>query len=321
MPDAPSSSTDAVVICTRNRPEELEKTLQSVAVQSGARSRLVLVVDGSNPQEAEATAHVVESWTDDRPFRYHRYQGPPAGTRQRNAGVDLLPASVSIVHFIDDDVILKPEYFCSLSEALSKFPSLLGVGGIICLSHDGGRPSHPTVLWPHRFFLLRTNQPSRVLPSGQTTPAWPVSEKAVQPAEWLSTCASSYQREVLARHRFDPDAEGPSPRLEDLDFSHRVAQDGPLAIIPTAQCVHRRSPRTRRGVRDASRERVVRRYWFVEKNLGTPTHHAAFWWSMLGKLLILLLSTSPKRNEALRGFGEGIRAIWHRDHALLRPDK
>lgn len=316
MPDAPTSPTDAVVICTRNRPAELKQTLRSVAEQSGADNRLALVVDGSDPDDADDTARVVDAWSEGRPFRYHRYQGPPAQTRQRNAAIGLLPSSVEVVHFIDDDVTLRDEYFDVLTGTLQHHPSLLGVGGLI---REPGRSS-PPLTWVHRLFLLNSPVPNRVLPSGHTTSPEGRIDQDLVPATWLSTCSSSYRRSVFDRHQFPPNVEGPSPTLHDLDFSYRVAQDGPLAIVPGAECVHRRSPRTRRGVRDASRERVVRRYWFVEKNLGTPVHYTAFWWSMLGKFFILLVSTNSDRDEALRGFLRGVRAVWRRDHALLRSE-
>ncbi|PSQ72022.1 MAG: hypothetical protein BRD31_01985, partial [Bacteroidetes bacterium QH_2_64_26] len=91
---------------------ELARTLESVAKQSGAAHRLVIVVDGSDHDDAERTAEVVQNWCDEGlPFRHHCYSGSPAGTRQRNAGVDLLPESVDVVHFIDDDVTLQAGYF------------------------------------------------------------------------------------------------------------------------------------------------------------------------------------------------------------------
>jgi len=319
MPDRSLSPSEAVVICTRNRPGELRQTLESVAEQSGAEERLVLVVDGSDADEADAVARVVSAWTDDLPFHYVRFSGAPAGTRQRNAGVDHLSRSVAIVHFIDDDVTLRPDYFRVLSTALSQRPHLLGVGGVI-LDPSASSPTPPEITALHQLFLLRTDAPSRVLPSGQTTPAWPAHGRALQPAEWLSTCASSYRRDVFERHRFDPAVEGPSPRLEDLDFSYRVAREGPLSVVPKARCVHRFSSANRRELRDSSLERVVRRYWFVEKNLGSASHRLAFWWSMLGKLLILLVSSHPDRDEALRGFLRGVRTVWRRDHPLLRSE-
>ncbi|MFB6247605.1 MAG: glycosyltransferase family 2 protein [Salinibacter sp.] len=311
-----SSPSEAVVICTRNRPGELRQTLRSVAAQSGAEDRWVLVVDGSAPDEADETAGAVSFWADRRPFRYHRYQGIPAQTRQRNAAIDLLPSSVEIVHFIDDDVTLKPKYFDTLRETLCENPVLLGAGGLIIESGRHG-PS-PLPSWPHRLFLLDAGTPGQVLPSGHTTPPRPLPNQEWRCAEWLSTCSSSYRRGVLRRHQFDPQVEGPSPTLHDLDFSFRVSREGPLALVPGAECVHRRSPKTRRRTREASTERVARRYWFVEKNLGSGPHRLAFWWSMLGTLLILLVSSRRDRDEALCGFLRGLRTVWHRDHDLLR---
>lgn len=310
------SPPEAVVICTRNRPKELGETLESVGRQSGAENRLVLVVDGSDSEEAETTSQAVRRSTNSVPARYYRYPNKPAGTRQRNKGIDLLPASVEIVHFIDDDVTLKEGYFSALTSGLRNVPSLHGIGGII-ESDDGDHQSTGSLI--HRLFLLRASKPSRVLPSGHTTPAWPTSNQALQPAEWLSTCASSYRRHVFTKHRFDPAAEGPSPRLEDLDFSYRVAQDGPLAVATAARCVHHVSPKNRRSTLATSREYVIRRYWFVDKNLPSFSYHIAFWWSMLGKFFILIASSHPDSRKALRGFLRGVTIVWNRNHSLLRP--
>jgi len=308
--------SEAVVICTRNRPADLARTLESVAGQRGAQDRPVVVVDGSDPSAAERTARVVQNGSDDGwPFHYHRFSGRPAATRQRNAGVDLLPDSVEVVHFIDDDVTLRPGYFAALRRALHRHPPLLGVGGVVAREGDSPRPP---VHWSHRLFLLRTAQPSRVLPSGQKMPAWPTGDGELQPAEWLSTCASSYRAEVFTEHRFDPAVEGPSPRLEDLDFSVRVAQDGPLAVVPDARCVHRVAAENRRDTAAATRERLVRRYWFVEKNMDRLGNRLAFWWSVVGQLVALVASAKPDSGAALRGHLEGIRQVWMRAHPLLR---
>ena len=316
---SPTAPEEAVVICTRNRPTELARTLESVAEQSGAAHRLVIVVDGSDCDDAERTTEVVQKCRGkELPFRYHRYSRPPAGTRQRNAGVDLLPESVDVVHFIDDDVTLQAGYFDALHEALNRHPHLLGVGGIITES-EGSSP-RPPVHWGHRLFFLRTDRPSCLLPSGQTTPAWPIGEGDLQPAQWLSTCASSYRRRVFRTHRFDPEATGPSPRLEDLDFSFRVAQDGGLAVIPEAECVHHVSPRNRRSSAATTREQIARRYWFIEKNLDHPSNRLAFWWSVVGQFVALVLSSDTDSGAALRGLLRGIRQVWTRDHPLLHPE-
>lgn len=308
------SPRQAVVICTRNRPKELAETLESVGRQSGAENRLVLVVDGSDRKEASQNARAVENGSSELPFRYHHYQGSPAQTRQRNAGVDLLPDTVNLIHFIDDDVTLKNGYFEALETTMNHHPSLLGAGGLI---HEPDKlPSK--ALWPHRLFFLDASKPGRVLPSGQTSFPWSKPGGTPQSTEWLSTCSCCYRRTVFGIHRFDAEVEGPSPTLHDLDFSYRIAQNGPLVIVPSAQCIHRRSSNSRLDVQAASRERVVRRYWFVEKNLSSLPYYLAFWWSMFGKFLILLVSTHPDSSASFRGFLRGIQIVWNRNHGLLR---
>ncbi|WP_423818444.1 glycosyltransferase family A protein [Salinibacter ruber] len=122
-----TGASEAVVICTRNRPVDLARTLKSVAEQCRAHDRPVVVVDGSDRDDAERTAGVVQSWGDEElPFSYHRHSGRPAGTRQRNVGVDLLPETVRIVHFIDDDVTVHPGYFEALSAVLRTEPNVGG---------------------------------------------------------------------------------------------------------------------------------------------------------------------------------------------------
>jgi GT2 family glycosyltransferase len=317
MSDLLPTHHEAIVICTRNRSSELARTLNSVAAQTGSAKRLVVVVDGSDPSEADRTTKVVEDKNEQLPVSYYRYSGPPAGTRQRNAGVEQLPSSVRLVHFLDDDITLKPGYFNVITEAFSQHSVVLGVGGII---EEPSTPPRPPMSTAHRLFLLSATRPSRVLPSGQTTPAWALNDETLQPAEWLSTCASSYRRRVFNTHRFAPKVEGPSPRLEDLDFSYRVAQDGPLAVAPMARCVHHVSPTNRRRTADAARERVARRYWFIEKNMDRPVHRLAFWWSVVGRMLICVFSSHPDSPPALRGLLQGIRAIWTRSHPLLQSD-
>jgi GT2 family glycosyltransferase len=123
---------------------------------------------------------------------------------------------------------------------------------------------------------------------------------------------------VFDTHRFDPEVEGRSPRLEDLDFSYRVGRIWKLLAEPRAQLIHRTSRANRRNVADFAAEAVPRRYWFVEKNIRHPLRKPAFWWAMLGRMLALLASPNPEKEEVLRGHLRGLRDVWRRHHPLSR---
>jgi len=97
--DAPTIS---VCICTRNRPEELARALASVG-RSGRRADQVVVADDSTGDETRA---LVER--DHPGVRYVR--GPRAGLGQ-NRNRALAEVTGTLVCFIDDDVLLGPDYF------------------------------------------------------------------------------------------------------------------------------------------------------------------------------------------------------------------
>jgi len=295
MADRPPAASEAVVICTRNRPDELARTLRSVTEQDGAAHRRVLVVDGSDPDEKSRSAQAVEAVRASCPVRHHPYSGTPSLARQRNTGIERLPDGVDLVHFIDDDVTLRPGYFSALSTALRTRPELGGVGGLV---REPDRPTdHPATRFLKRAFFLDHPRDGRVLPSGWTTSAQLTgaapSDSSLRPTEWLSGCSSSYRRSLLERHRFDDALEGYS-MLEDLDLSYRVGR------YHRALTVHQR--------------------WFVEKHLGHATSRMAYWWSTLGRALALLTSPAPEGRAALRGLLRGVHTVGTRAHPLLRRD-
>jgi GT2 family glycosyltransferase len=306
--------TAAVLICTRNRVEDLARTLRSITAVERPSGMMIVIVDASDEAAATANQRTVQQLTA-LDVAYHRFRGVPAGTRQRNYGVDCLPRSIEMVHLIDDDVIVLPGYFYRLSQTLSQHPDAGGVGGLI-IEKERPRPARPHGL--QRLFLLSSRRPGRVLPSGHASGVAPNS--GLHRVEWLSSCASSYRRDVFDTYRFDPSVEGRSPRLEDLDFSYRVGQSRPLLAEPRAQLVHCPSASHRRDAIGTAAESVPRRYWFMEKNIRHPLRKPAFWWATFGQLLAAATSSASEKSEVLRGLWHGIRSVWTRDHPLLaRP--
>ncbi|MCS3861697.1 GT2 family glycosyltransferase [Salinibacter ruber] len=312
-----TGASEAVVICTRNRPVDLARTLKSVAEQCRAHDRPVVVVDGSDRDDAERTAGVVQSWGDEElPFSYHRHSGRPAGTRQRNVGVDLLPETVRIVHFIDDDVTVHPGYFEALSAVLRTEPNVGGVGGIVLEPSEGTPSTRRKRL--QSLFLLRSAEDGRVLPSGCTTSAQqPIQNdtSGLRDTEWLNGC-SSYRRSVLEQHRFDEVLTGYS-MLEDLDLSYRIHHQMRLVVQPEARLTHRRSSCCRLDPERYNRALTVHRRWFIEKHFDSVSSRLAYWWGLAGRFLAITASSDPRRIAACRGFLQGLRVVLARDHPLL----
>lgn len=304
---------EAVVICTRNRADDLHLILRSLSSQSGMERRLVLIVDASD----EATAVRNEKSASNAKglrVQYLRFRGKPSLARQRNFAVDRLSEEIGIVHFLDDDVELEPGCLDRLAAAFVE-PAIGGVGAKIEVP---GKSARKPSIW-RRLFLLDSVKPGSVLLSGASTAAQ--RRAAVRPfeTEWLGGCAS-YRRRVLVQERFDDSLEGYSLD-EDVDFSYRVASRHKLMVLPEAVIHHHESGAERPNQRDYARDFLIHRYWFLEKNIRHPLRKAAFWWSALGRLLATRFSSEPGRQEHLAGLAAGARTVWRREHPLLRGSR
>jgi GT2 family glycosyltransferase len=308
MASEPPPSAEAVIICTRNRPDDLSRTLQSVVTQAGAADRSVLVVDASDPPVHQTNEATVENLGTSR-WTHLSYDAAPSLTRQRNSGIAHLPTDVEVVHFLDDDVDLHPNYFRVLARALHTHEEVGGVGG---LTFEDALPQSSPSLF-HRRFLLE-GPPGNVLPSGHVTSPQRLPRSADPPdapitTSFLSGCSSSYSREVLRHAQFDPSLKRHS-FLEDLDFSYRVSQLYTLQVIPEASLHHRLSPQNRESVAQQAEEKIRHRYWFVCKHdLSTM----AFWWAVLGQFLARILSSHPQAHASLRGLLRGMIRVWRQD--------
>lgn len=310
-----STPSEAIIICTRNRPSDLQITLRSIADQTEASDRLLFVVDASDPDIQRKNWELIKQFGIEM-WNHLTYNETPSSARQRNYGIERLPTSVKITHFIDDDVTVQSGYFEHLSNVFHRCPNVGGVGGIVRKPRRSTSSSITKLA--QSLFLLSHTEPGRVLPSGCTTTAQdPLShgERTLRETAWLSGCSSSYRRPLLDRHRFDEQLTGYS-MLEDLDLSYRIGQDASLVVNPKAQLFHRRSKRNRFDAEQYSHALTVHRRWFVEKHFG-GTGTILYWWSLIGRLLALLTSSSPSHRAALKGLLRGIRTVWMRSHPLL----
>ena len=102
--------TSSVIVCTRNRPDDLAACLASLAAQTRPPDELV-VVDASDD---ERNARCIETWAAARALPAARVvRTAPGLTRQRNIGV--AHARGDVLTFLDDDVVLEPGYLAAIA--------------------------------------------------------------------------------------------------------------------------------------------------------------------------------------------------------------
>lgn len=279
---------DAVVVCTKDRPQDVARCLDSIAAQADG-PELVLVVDSS---AAADTRGVVAG----RPGAVY-VESTPGLTHQRNVGVHALPPDVEIVHFVDDDVVLEPGYFAALREAFAD-PAVAGAGGLIT---NVTLPDPPLLA---RIFLQDSRRRGAVLRSGRNILAHGMSEPTE--VDWLSGCSMSFRRSELDRVPFD---ERVGIVGEDVDYALRLG--GRLLAIPTARLEHRQSPVNRLAQADWNARFVVQRHAWLDAH-PRRLSRLAFWWSALGEFAFALMGVArraPDAREHLRSIMGAYRAV------------
>lgn len=263
--DKPELEGHEVIVCTRNRPDDLRRALTSVAASSHSLS--VLVVDSSDDERA---LQVV----GEPPFleafgpRLRFLHSKPGLTLQRNVGLD--DSQSAIVHFIDDDVEVFDDYFARVAQLFAD-PEVVGGGGV--QNHIAPRRSNR---------LRRLGQieakPGRLSASGVNNLVTQHSELPVD-VDWLSGCCMAFRTEAARRTRFNEDLVGYSLG-EDVEFSLRIGEQGRLLIDTSARVHHHLSPVNRSKLRATIRDTFRHRRSLISAH---PHRFSveAFWWSIM----------------------------------------
>ncbi len=240
---------DVLIICTKDRPNELRRCLESVSTQT-IRPTLTIVVDASAD---DASSQVSSS------FGGTIYvNSEPGLTRQRNLAVELYSSEMDVLHFVDDDVVLDPGYIAGLRQAFTD-PKVGGAGGVIA----NAPPARPYLV--RRLFLLDSRKPGKVLPSGCGILAFDPPHSLI--VDWLSGCSMSFRADLFNRIRFDEGLTGYCLG-EDVDFGLAASALTNLVVTPAARLVHLSSPINRLDSEKWATLDVLTRHRRVARNGG-----------------------------------------------------
>jgi glycosyltransferase involved in cell wall biosynthesis len=299
------------------RPEPLTRLIESVMVQTQVPNE-ILIIDGSTDDVTGSRFRESEN----NIIKY--YQVPPEHrglTKQRNYGISKVSNVMDIVAFLDDDTILKDDYFERLLQTYLQFPEAVGVGGYITneVSWELSPQDNPTDL-NHFYYdgyrrkesaryklrrklgLAQTTQPA-IYPEfghGRSISFLPPSGKVYR-VEQLMGGVSSFPLSILKQHQFSEYFEGYG-LYEDADFTLRLSHIGDLYVNTTAQLEHHHDAAGRPNQYDYGKM-VVRNGWYVWRvKYPNPSFSNKIKWCQITILLtsirILNIFTSKKRTEA-----------------------
>jgi GT2 family glycosyltransferase len=209
----------SVVVCTRDRPDSLVRTLESLSLQAHADFE-VTVVDQSRD---ERTRRIVEGLGEHDPrFRYLRLQTPGL-SRAYNRGISR--SSAPLLAFTDDDCVAPAAWLGSILAAFA---------------------AHPTVL-----LLYGQVQPPTDLACDRARdgviPCFDIAERRVVDAHRGFRLAGMGANFAARRQVFElvgPFDEvlgggGPLESTQDFDFMFRVYRSGYSTLLePTVKVYH-----------------------------------------------------------------------------------
>ncbi len=248
----------AVVVPTKDRPEDLLRLLRSLAGQSCLPAEII-VVDGGDVSIAPILRDPTLS---SLALRYERCR-PPSASRQRNRGLRLVSPDIPLIGFLDDDCTLE-------SEAMARMLDFWAAAGTDVGGASFNLINHPAVFaadwkrlpWVERLGLY-SGLPGAVLPSGFQVMIGHVLKNL--DVRWMGTGASVWRKSVFEDFDFDEWYTGYS-YLEDLDFSYRVGRRYRLVAVAGADYRHLHAPQGRGSGYVFGLREAANRIHFVRKN-------------------------------------------------------
>lgn len=289
----------SLIVCTYMRPKALVRLLESVAIQTIYPNE-ILIIDGSTTNDTEKVLQQQQF----NNCKYYKVSENERGlTNQRNVGIKLVSKASEILCFLDDDVVLEPQYFEQLIGAYQKFPKSIAVGGYITNEVNWEKTQRPlrfdefeldgfvrklgsrNVI--RKYLKLLSNLPPGWMPQfshGFPLGYLPPSNKCYE-VEYFMGGVASYKKEVFESHKFSPYFKGYG-LYEDLDFCVRIAKTGKLFVNTSARLAHYHEPLGRPNTFNYGKM-VVRNGWYVWRvKYENPSTTSRIKWHVITILLL-----------------------------------
>jgi GT2 family glycosyltransferase len=255
----------SAIIATRDRPQTLVKTFESLLLQEVLPKELI-IIDSSGDH---LTKRVVSDFENRvAPMSDVRWvSADVAGAApQRNQGVVL--AKQPFIWFFDDDVVFEPHCVSRLWQAIGDNQRLGGVNAMIV----NQRYEEPGFVSRTMFTLMRGRAEKSfagkvIGPAINLLPEDRQDLPELVPVQWLNTTCTIYRREALPNPPLDPFFSGYS-LMEDLALSLRVGRQWRLANVRTARIRHEsQSATSKPPVREFAEMELVNRHYVMTEIL------------------------------------------------------
>ena len=242
-----------LIVCTYRRSKAIERLMQSVKEQTLYPDE-ILVIDAS-PNDLTKKLLEVKKYPA---LKYFKIGKENSGlTRQRNFGIKHSGKAIDVLCFLDDDIVLEPNYFEKLIASYKQYPDAIGVGGQIkddvnwrkmpanykaqfkeFVIDNYVRPLGQRNVLRKSLGLL-SDKPPGFMPDfshGFSTGFLPPSGE-IYPVEFFMGGVASYKHRLFSEINFSEKFIGYG-LYEDMDFCLRASRLGQLYVNTAAKVAH-----------------------------------------------------------------------------------
>ncbi len=284
------------IIPTIDRSQELQRLLQSFLKQTRQPDEIIVVEQGTG------TAEKMIADFADLQINYFKVDFKSL-TKARNFA--LKKTSGEIISFLDDDIVLEPNYVEKLVEFFDKHPQALGVQGLITNFAEGHRQKVGGSKLVYKiynifakiFLLNNSSDKNKLLISGRNQYASQVA--SLENCQWLSGIGN-YRRQVFSEFAFDENLQGYALG-EDKLFSYPIFEKYPhsLYLDPKIKCEHHHASYGRPQGKDWVEMKINYTYYLWQKLFKSKGFLAylSYFWANLGDLIIVFISVILRENK------------------------
>lgn len=292
----------SIIIPTKDRPDDLEHTIQSVLRQTVLPEEMIIVDQSQDSETHRRTENLFAAHASRSARRIKlRYISDTAimgAAVARNRAMDIAEGDIWL--FLDDDVVLESNFLEELLTAYALYPQGVGISGIVT---NYKPPSLVSRLW--RVIFVRgpfhDDRQEVYWRADQLRQAAPITVSR------LGSGLMSFRAEAIRNLRFDENLHGVSTG-EDVDFCMRLIPGTTLMIAPGARLFHARTQTGR-----------PKEHWLAYDALGNCYLHwrhwdqgiknrLCFYWLNVGYVLLATLVSLRRLSlEPWRALAQGIQ--------------
>jgi GT2 family glycosyltransferase len=274
-----------VIIPTKNRSQDLQLAVRSLFAQTCSAGSVV-VIDQSQDDTSRLLLDVELAAAQNRRdpgwnLQYVRDPAISGAATARNRAMAIADGDIWL--FLDDDVVLEPDFVDQLIAVYRDYPEISGVSGVIT------NQTRPTVwfrLWNALFVRGPFHDERQPL-------YWNADRLRNSPPialPYFTGCLMSFRSDVIRSRRFDENLRGVSDG-EDADFCIQLGPATKLVIAPSARLEHRHSPVGRLPDHWLRREARGKFFLYYKNWNHGFFNHLCYWWLWAGYGSVALVAS------------------------------